>query len=148
DLRKTGGLLKSHPWLAVLFLIPALSLAGLPPLSGFWAKFLVVDASFKADMGWLAGVALFTGLLTLYSMMKIWMEAFWKAPAIERTQKRTVPAIMVAPIAALCAITVTIGFWAEPFVAYAEMASITLTDPSVYVAAIFGETTEIGRLDP
>ncbi|MEM1377383.1 MAG: Na+/H+ antiporter subunit D [Pseudomonadota bacterium] len=147
DLRKTGGLLKSHPWLAVLFLIPALSLAGLPPLSGFWAKFLVVDASFKADMGWLAGVALFTGLLTLYSMMKIWMEAFWKAPVIERTQRRSVPAVMLAPIAALGAVTLTIGFWADPFIQYAELASVTLTDPGVYVAAIFGDTLQVGSID-
>ncbi|MEM6711132.1 MAG: Na+/H+ antiporter subunit D [Pseudomonadota bacterium] len=146
DLKKTGGLLKSHPWLAVLFLIPALSLAGIPPLSGFWAKFLVIDASFKGEMGWLAAVALFTGLLTLYSMMKIWMEAFWKVPAVERATPRRVPVFMSLPIAILAAVTLTIGFYAEPFVQFAEVASITLTDPGVYVAAIFGEsTTELVR---
>ena len=78
DLRETGGLMKGSPWLAVLFVIPALSLAGIPPLSGFWAKFMVIDASFRDEMAWLGGVALFVGLLTIYSMCKIWMEAFWK----------------------------------------------------------------------
>ncbi|MCA1242060.1 Na+/H+ antiporter subunit D [Stappia stellulata] len=143
DLKKSGGLLKSHPWLAVLFLIPALSLAGLPPLSGFWAKFLVVDASFKGDMAWLAAVALFTGILTLYSMTKIWMEAFWKAPAQERVRARRVPLAMTAPIAVLCAITLFIGLSAEPFVQFAEKASVTLADPDVYVAAFFGTETEV-----
>ena len=71
-----------NPLLAALFLIPALSLAGLPPLSGFWAKFLVIDATFRAGEHWLAGLALFVGLLTLYSMTKIWMEAFWKKPVL------------------------------------------------------------------
>lgn len=145
DLKKSGGLLKSHPWLAVLFLIPALSLAGLPPLSGFWAKFLVVDASFKGDMAWLAAVALFTGLLTLYSMTKIWIEAFWKAPGTKRTRTRPVPVVMVVPIAALGAVTLSIGFFAEPFVQFAETASITLTQPDVYIAAFFGEETQIGK---
>jgi multicomponent Na+:H+ antiporter subunit D len=145
DLKKSGGLLKSHPWLAVLFLIPALSLAGIPPLSGFWAKFLVIDASFKGDMAWLGAVALFTGVLTLYSMTKIWMEAFWKAPSIERKQRRTVPMAMTLPIVLLGAITVTIGFYAEPFVVFAEQASIMLTQPDVYVAAFFGEDASVGE---
>ncbi|MBV6658132.1 MAG: Na+/H+ antiporter subunit D [Devosiaceae bacterium] len=145
DLKKSGGLLKSHPWLAVLFVIPALSLAGLPPLSGFWAKFLVVDASFKGDMAWLAAAALFTGLLTLYSMTKIWMEAFWKEPGIERSQPRKIPFAMTAPIAVLGAITLTIGFYAEPFVQFAEQASITLLEPDVYIAAIFGAEAQVGE---
>ena len=55
DLRKSGGLMYRNPLLAALFLIPALSLAGLPPLSGFWAKFLVIDATFRAGEHWLAG---------------------------------------------------------------------------------------------
>lgn len=143
DLKKSGGLLKTHPWLAVLFLIPALSLAGIPPLSGFWAKFLVIDAAFKGDMAWLAAVALFTGVLTLYSMTKIWMEAFWKTPGIARTQKRRVPLEMTLPIVLLGAITVTIGFYAEPFVQFAQDASIMLTQPDVYIAPFFGDAAAV-----
>jgi multicomponent Na+:H+ antiporter subunit D len=49
DLKKTGGLYRDAcRSLRVLFLIPALSLAGLPPLSGFWAKFTVIKASLDA----------------------------------------------------------------------------------------------------
>ena len=44
ELRRQGGLYRSHPLLAVLFLIPALSLGGVPPLSGFFAK-LPLDPS-------------------------------------------------------------------------------------------------------
>ena len=78
DLKKTGGLYLAKPVLAVVFLLAALSLAGIPPLSGFWAKLAVVQASMAAGAGWLVAAALGAGLLTLLSMVKIWNEVFWK----------------------------------------------------------------------
>jgi multicomponent Na+:H+ antiporter subunit D len=141
DLHKAGGLLKSHPMLAVLFLIPALSLAGLPPLSGFWAKFLVIDASLRAEAWILAVIALAVGSLTLLSMSKIWMEAFWKKPVLVRKTPRKVPMAFMLPIMMLGAVTLTIGLYAEPFVEYARAATEVLIDPSEYIAAVFpGET--------
>ena len=73
-----GGLYARTPWLAALFAIPALSLAGIPPLSGFWAKFVLVKASLDASAWIAATVALVTGIFTLLSMSKIWNEAFLK----------------------------------------------------------------------
>src|SRR5690606_26792434 len=74
QLGSIGGLHRSAPLLALLFTVPALSLAGLPPLSGFWAKFVVVRSSLEAGHVVLSMVALMVGLLTLYSMLKIWNE--------------------------------------------------------------------------
>jgi len=139
DLRKAGGLMRSSPLLALLFLIPALSLAGIPPMSGFWAKFMVIDASFRGDAAWLAAVALFVGLLTVFSMSKIWIEAFWKEPprAVERVRK--VPLAMTAPIAVLCAVTVAIGFNPEPLIAFAGQAAETMGDRALFIAAVLQE---------
>jgi multicomponent Na+:H+ antiporter subunit D len=76
------------PVLAILFLIPALSLAGLPPLSGFFAKLSLLQAGLAVNQFWLVGVALFVSLLTLYSMTKIWTLGFWKpAPAEEEASR-------------------------------------------------------------
>ncbi|RUT28349.1 Na+/H+ antiporter subunit D [Arsenicitalea aurantiaca] len=144
DLRKSGGLMRTNPLLAALFLIPAISLAGLPPLSGFWAKFLVIDASFQGGENWLAAVALFVGVLTLYSMSKIWIEAFWKAPPGVRQTARPVPVLMLLPIAALGAITVTIGLSPEPFIQYAQAAAETLVNPEAYIVAVLGESAGPG----
>ncbi len=127
DLRKTGGLL-----------IPALSLAGLPPLSGFWAKFLVIDASLRAEYYGLAAVALVVGVLTLFSMMKIWMEAFWKASPVKPSRRRHVPLAFIIPIAMLGAVTMTIGLFADPFVTYARNAAEVLVDPPLYITPVFG----------
>src|SRR5690606_15828408 len=81
QLKKIGGLHRAAPFLAIMFCIPALSLAGLPPLSGYWAKYLVIKPSLDAGSWYLAATALIVGVLTLYSMLKIWNEAFWKTPA-------------------------------------------------------------------
>jgi len=143
DLRKTGGLMKSHPGLALLFLIPALSLAGLPPFSGFWAKVLVIDASFKGGEMWLGAVALVVGLLTLLSMAKIWLGAFWK-PAPEGRAPGRIPAAMLAPIAALGAITVTIGLMAQPLVTYSQQVAAELSDRERYIGLVLNPGDDSG----
>lgn len=144
DLRRCGGLMASHPLLAVLFAIPALSLAGIPPLSGFWAKYMVIDASFRAAHGWLAAVGLFVGLLTVFSMSKIWIEAFWKASPRPRTIPRAVPVSMLAAISGLGLLTVWIGLLPDVVVAYATAAGQALLDTTSYASAVFASAAGPG----
>jgi len=140
-LDRSGGLYRSAPVLAVLFLIPAFSLAGFPPLSGFWAKYILVVAALEVR-GWIiAGAALIVGLLTIYSMTKIWTEAFWKPHpgGIEPAPGRLAPgqgARLMLPIGALAALTLAIGLFPEPFMRFAQEAAAQLLDPSAYVAAV------------
>jgi len=143
DLARSGGLWARTPWLAVLFLIPALSLAGIPPLSGFWAKLVVIKASLEAEQFILAATALVVGLLTVFSMAKIWLEAFWKphpAPSGAGVLRlgRGEAWALVAPIAALAAITLVIGLAAAPFYDLAVAAAAQLLDPSAYLEAVLG----------
>jgi multicomponent Na+:H+ antiporter subunit D len=108
NLKKTGGLYLAKPILAVVFLLAALSLAGIPPLSGFWAKLAVIQASVSAGAGWLVAAALGAGLLTLLSMVKIWNEVFWKpaSGAPLPTSRRVGRAGWVATFALVLLITV------------------------------------------
>jgi multicomponent Na+:H+ antiporter subunit D len=79
-LTTLAGSATRAPVLAALFALPALSLAGLPPFSGFVAKLALLQAG-MADGHWLiVAVALLVGLLTLFSMTKIWAGAFWGSP--------------------------------------------------------------------
>ncbi len=144
ELSRIGGLYKSAPLLAILFLVPAFSLAGFPPLSGFWAKFLLVKAALDIE-GWIiAGIALAVGLLTIYSMTKIWAQAFWEPHpdgiepklAMLTTRDR---AAMLVPIAGLAMLTVIIGVMPDPFVRFAEASATQLLDPTAYVTAVLGE---------
>ena len=138
ELKRSGGLYVAAPWLAILFFIPAFSLAGFPPLSGFWAKYIVIKAALDERGFWIAAAALVTGLLTIYSMTKIWGEAFWKPHPGGAVPATEAPRAMVAPIAALAACTVVIGLFAQPFLAVAERAAAELTEPARYIRAVLG----------
>ncbi len=138
-LARLGGLWRTAPLLGILFLIPALSLAGMPPLSGFWGKFAVIRASLEVNAYWLAGAALVVSLLTLFSMIKIWNEAFWKAEPVEpapRPTTRVQQAATYAPIVVLAAITLTIGLHTEPFARISLAAAHQLLDRDGYIAAV------------
>lgn len=148
DLAKVGGLCKSTPWLAVLFFIPAFSLGGIPPLSGFWAKFAMVKAGLEIE-SWIAvTAALLVGVLTLYSMTKIWGEAFWKKqPEDSDAQPLSNPvgrlSYMVAPIAVLALSTVLIGLFGEPLFSFSERAAAQLLDPQAYISAVLQPEGEV-----
>ncbi|MDX5362554.1 MAG: Na+/H+ antiporter subunit D [Pseudazoarcus pumilus] len=130
-----GGLYAKWPLLAILFAIPALSLAGIPPLSGFWAKLVLVKASLEGGFWWAAAIALITGILTLLSMSKIWNEAFLKAHPQGEQAIRPVPDMRGGwwAVSALAALTVLIGFGAGPVMDYAIAAAEQLAQPVGYL---------------
>lgn len=150
DLARIGGLYKTAPWLAVLFFIPAFSLGGIPPLSGFWAKFAVVKGGLDIGQGIAVGAALFVGILTLFSMTKIWAEAFWKAqppgedeiPATDRPAS----AWLVVPVALLAAATLAIGLFGNELVAFSERAGEQLSDNRDYLSAVLADPD--GEIEP
>ncbi|QOY95422.1 Na+/H+ antiporter subunit D [Massilia sp. UMI-21] len=124
DLRRIGGLAGSDPALAALFALGAAALVGIPPLSGFWAKLLVVREGFGQEHYLWMAFALLTGALTLLSMSKIWIEAFWKpAPAPEPAA----PAVL-APRAwlasgALSLLALGIGLFPGPLIDFLGAAA-------------------------
>jgi multicomponent Na+:H+ antiporter subunit D len=140
QLKKLGGLYRFYPALGILFLIPAFSLAGVPPLSGFWAKFILIRAGLEQGNYLIVATALAVSLLTLFSMAKIWAEAFWKAPPEANSNGENPPLSglfnLVLPIAALAAITIIIGLVAEPFFALANAAANQLLHPTEYINAV------------
>ncbi len=144
DLGRIGGLFKAAPFLSALFLIAALGLAGIPPLSGFWAKLLVVLAALEAGVWWIAAVALGVGLLTLFSMTKIWQYAYWK-PAPDDAPVGAAPSrLFYAPVVGLAALTVLLGLWSTPLIGVADAAAAELLDPSRYVGAVLGPEAAAG----
>ncbi|KNC18846.1 cation:proton antiporter [Arthrobacter sp. RIT-PI-e] len=76
DLNRLGGLAKREPLIAVAFMVSALSMAGLPPFSGFVAKLALITAAVDDGAMVVAVVALVVSLFTVLSMLKIWNGVF------------------------------------------------------------------------
>ena len=78
---RLGGLAAASPLLAVLFLVPALNLAGIPPLSGFLGKLGLLQAGVAAGGALAAALVaggLVTSLLTLVAVSRVWSRVFWR----------------------------------------------------------------------
>ncbi|MCK6545850.1 Na+/H+ antiporter subunit D [Myxococcota bacterium] len=121
ELAGLGGLYAKRALVALLFAIPAASLAGLPPLSGFWAKLAVVRAGLEHEAYLAVAVAIGGGLLTLVSMTKIWGAAFWGEAKKDVEAPRLTGAL--APITLLAATTIAIGLFAEPLFELSTIAA-------------------------
>ena len=154
NLGKIGGLYKSAPWLALLFFIPAFSLGGIPPLSGFWAKFALIKEALGSAYYWSAGFGLAVGVMTLFSMTKIWAEAFWKRKPETRSGTKPLARkwAAYAPVAVFAGLTLGIGLYAEPLFNYSNLAAQQLLNPSGYIeftlTADYRETIEADLLEP
>ncbi|SNS95978.1 multicomponent Na+:H+ antiporter subunit D [Micrococcales bacterium KH10] len=143
NLDRLGGLAKASPGLAILFFIPAMSLAGIPPLSGFLGKLGLLQAGVQFDepLTWvLVAGAIVTSLLTLYAVVKAWNKAFWQAPTIELPQER-LPRTMVFPTGMMLVAVLGLTFVAGPVYGYATRAADELMDPSVYITNVLGGTS-------
>lgn len=149
SMARSGGLQHVAPLLAVLYLVPAFSLAGIPPLSGFVAKLGLLQAGFE-DGGVLAVgavvAALVTSLLTLYAVGRVWTRVFWGpvAPvvpdadledAVDVGVERT-PGLMLGATAAAVVGGLLITGIAGPLYGLASRAADDLLDRDAYVHAV------------
>ena len=166
-LNTVTGMLKKEPWVAVAFFIAALSLAGIPPFSGFVAKFSLIMASIDAGQVAATVVMVAVSLVTLLSMLKIGSGVFWTkhTPSEETTDAdpttfavipagdstasatTTAPAVttthkigaaLAAPALVLALITVSLGLGAELLLSLSQTAAHGLLDPTTYVEAVLG----------
>jgi multicomponent Na+:H+ antiporter subunit D len=141
DLKKLGWIYHTNPLVALLFLFPAASLAGIPPFSGFFAKLGLIMAGLESGQYVIVAVSLAVSMLTLYSMTKIWAEAFWKkppdSPVLTSRTARLHPLAVVAT-AVTAGMTVVLGLWSQPLMSVVSQASAQLLDASEYVRAVLG----------
>jgi multicomponent Na+:H+ antiporter subunit D len=140
DLARLGGMMKAAPGVAVLFFISAFSLAGVPPLSGFWAKLSLIQAGLDLHAWGAVGIALGTGVLTLFSMTKIWAEVFWKAAPEDAgtTNRRDGLLPLLVPCLGFAGLTVALGLWGGSVFAYTQRAAEQLLNPSDYIETVLG----------
>ena len=121
DIREMGGLIKTMPITAASFLFCAFSVIGIPPFGGFFSKFLVIMGAAQAGQVWIAAVALFTAVLTMFYLLKVFSQVFLgelKTAAPEKTKS------MIFVVALLAILSLLAGI----FVSYpAKLAGIATT---------------------
>ncbi len=140
--RISGLLYRSGPF-AMLFLVPALSLAGIPPFSGFIAKLALLTAGFENKQWVIVSVSLLASILTLVSMTKIWVGAFWGSVESRISVAQPGP-LRISPfmsLATICVVgsSVLIAVFVGPLYAYCEVAAEELMKPMSYVNAVLSK---------
>jgi multicomponent Na+:H+ antiporter subunit D len=152
SLNDLGGLAALSPLLGVLFFVPAMNLAGIPPLSGFVGKLGLLGAGVAVGTPLayvLVAGGVLTSLLTLYAMAKVWNRAFWrsvpdgapdgKGALTVRRGRIELPRGMVITAAFLVLIGFAITFIAGPLYGYAERAAGDMLLQQPYLRAVLPE---------
>jgi multicomponent Na+:H+ antiporter subunit D len=152
SIRDMSGVAVAYPLVAGLFAVPALSLSGIPPFSGFVAKVTLLQAGAQVATPLAYAVtagAVLTSLLTLYAMSKVWVGAFWgqahppfRDP--DPTDRVTVGTAatskpMLLSAAGLVAAGVAVVAFAGPLSEVGERAAVDLLDADPYRTAVLGE---------
>ena len=147
--RQRGTLDLSSPTLAVaqplllgsMFVIGAVALVGLPPLSGFIAKLLIMRA---ADSGlvWIWGLLLLSGLFSLIAFSRSGSALFWHTAPTRRTDARRASSGLalglVLPAFVLLAASPMLVALAAPLNDFAQATAAQLLDPANYITAVLG----------
>ena len=110
NISDLSGISKKHPLLAISFLIILFSLAGVPPLGGFFAKFYVFVAVLEREMYTLAIIGLLTTVMSAFYYLKIIKTIYFDDSiiAFEQTKNRT------AQISIFASCTILITFFLYP----------------------------------
>ena len=116
------GLARRHPWAAGLLAVFMLALTGIPPLSGFWAKYYVFLAGIEAGLTWLVVVAVISSVISAFFYLRVLVVAYLQEPVGEAgpAPGRTPALGLALGLAGL--LTVAIGLAPEALIAAARSA--------------------------
>ena len=110
-LEDFSGLGRKMPYVSLALLIAALSFAGVPPLGGFTAKFLVFTAAIQANLSWLAVIGVLTSVLQTAYLMRLVNYMYARKPKDETTIKE--PKRLLIPIFILVAAIIILGLYPQ-----------------------------------
>jgi NADH-quinone oxidoreductase subunit N len=117
------GLARRHPWAAGLLAVFMLALTGIPPLSGFWAKYYVFLSGIEAGLTWLVVVAVVSSVISAFFYLRVLVVAYLQEPvgaAAEPSAGRAPALGLALGLAGL--LTVAIGLAPEALIAAARSA--------------------------
>lgn len=135
-LRDIPGLIRYLPLLGWLFLLAVMALAGVPPLSGFVGKVMILQGGVAHEYYAMAAIGLLTSLLVLYSGMKVFIQSFWGETLLSEGEEQASGKGALLPGSILAALLIGLGLGAEWVLDYVALAVDTLLDPTIYIDAV------------
>lgn len=136
---KRGGLLARRPWLAVWFMLAALSLLGIPPFSGFIGKVGILQLLVEDRQWALLAVVTVTSVLSLMMIMRIWQSFFWGPPDAEGVDTEDKPVSGFSahfPVAGLVACSLFLGVFGQQLWNVSLKAAEQLQDRDTYIQRV------------
>lgn len=138
-IEEMSGLIRNYPMLGWTFFIATLSLAGIPPLSGFIGKLLIGMSAVETEAYILLTISFLSGLAVLYSLLRIFMSSFWGETIISEEEEKPLKRSVFIPCSILAALTIVLGFGSEGIAIYVVDAATTLMSPERYIDAILSK---------
>lgn len=136
---RMSGLIRHYPLLGWLFFIAMLSLAGIPPFSGFTGKVLIGRGLIESESYILLAIAFFSSIIVLYSLLRVFLQAIFGETAVSIGDERLLPRGQLVPILLLACCTLGLGFGAEDVYYFVENAAQTLVNPEMYIQAVLDQ---------
>lgn len=144
DMKRLGGLYQDYPKLSLVIGVAMFSLVGIPPLSGFWPKIQFFGESLKQQHYVMLFAIIFASFVTLYVMLKMWSEVFWKdspkplTKGIDRFAQMPMSGklALILPISALSCVSLYIGLNAGVIYELAQRTAEELINPNWYIDAV------------
>lgn len=133
NLDEMGGMMVKAPFASILLLVGFLSLAGIPPLSGFFSKFFLIQAGFGQGLYLATSIALGMGVVSLFYNFSTYQRFAWGGGGGE---VKSAPASMYAPVAFLSAFAIIFGFGVTWLYDWSLLVSEQIMNPALYIAAM------------
>jgi NADH-quinone oxidoreductase subunit L len=132
DIFKMGGLIKKMKITSITFIIGSLSLAGIPPLAGFFSKDEILAVTYEHGYKFLYYLGLITAFLTAFYMARLVFIVFFGEEK-EKLSVHKTPWMMTLPLIILSVFSVFYGFISETFASYIFFNTAQISVPNLMV---------------
>ncbi|WP_422366577.1 monovalent cation/H+ antiporter subunit D [Pelagibius sp.] len=142
-----GGRLTTAPrfaqtgLLAAMFFLAAIAMAGMPPMTGFLGKLMILDSARDANsMATIWTIILVTSLISIVGFARAGSVVFWKSASLPEPKQvaSARPALPIAAAGMMLAAMIGLALFASPVTAYLETAAAELYSPNGYIQTVLG----------
>ncbi|MBU0278699.1 MULTISPECIES: proton-conducting transporter membrane subunit [unclassified Gemella] len=132
---KKCGLINKYPLLGWTFFITTLCLSGVPPLSGFYGKALIIQGFVEDKQIFVGVIVTLSGLIVFYSLIKVFLNIFY-----DNTNKslelKPLPKILIIPVLSLLVIAIVVGLCSNLLEPLLEKSTSTILNSNKYIELV------------